>query len=163
MEQKSLVIGIGELLWDVFPDHKQMGGAPCNFAFHASKLGLDSLAVSAIGKDGLGDEIVEKLDGVGLNYDIQRVGHPTGTVKVTLSGDGIPQYEICQPVAWDFIGMKPEYAKVAKAAKAVCFGSLAQRSEVSGATIREFVAQVSNTALKIFDINTCGSSFTRKH
>jgi len=153
MDKKSLVIGIGELLWDVFPDHKQMGGAPCNFAFHASKLGLDSLAISAIGKDELGDEILGKLDGVGLNYDIQRVDYPTGTVKVTLSGDGIPQYEICQPVAWDFIGMKPDYEDIAKQTRAVCFGSLAQRGEVSKATIRSFVSAVPDSALKIFDIN----------
>lgn len=153
MNQKSLVIGIGELLWDVFPDHKQMGGAPCNFAYHVSRLGIDSLAISAIGHDELGEEIILKLDAVDLHYDLQRLDHITGIVQVTLSGDGVPQYEICQPVAWDFIGMKPEYAEVAQAAQAVCFGSLAQRSEVSRATIREFVAQVSDTALKIFDIN----------
>ncbi|RKD90735.1 carbohydrate kinase family protein [Mangrovibacterium diazotrophicum] len=153
MDKKSLVVGIGELLWDVFPDHKQMGGAPCNFAFHASKLGLESLAISAIGKDELGDEIIAKLDGVGLIYDIQRVDYPTGTVKVTLSGDGIPQYEICQPVAWDFIGMKSDYEEIAKQTTAVCFGSLAQRGDVSKATIRSYVNAVPDSALKIFDIN----------
>ncbi|WP_163712742.1 carbohydrate kinase family protein [Mangrovibacterium lignilyticum] len=153
MNQKSLVIGLGELLWDVFPDHKQMGGAPCNFAFHASKLGMDSLAISAIGKDELGAEIIEKLDEVELKYDMQQVDYPTGTVKVTLSGNGIPEYEICYPVAWDFIGMKPEYEAIAKQTQAVCFGSLAQRGEVSHNTIRSFVSQVPDTALKIFDIN----------
>ncbi|MFV0376663.1 MAG: carbohydrate kinase family protein [Mangrovibacterium sp.] len=153
MNQKSMVIGIGELLWDVFPDHKQMGGAPCNFAYHVSRLGTDSLAISAIGHDELGDEIIRKLNAAGLHYDIQQLKHNTGIVQVTLSGDGIPQYEICQPVAWDFIGMKPEYTELAKAAKAICFGSLAQRSEVSRATIRQFSALVPATALKIFDIN----------
>jgi len=153
MEQKSLVIGIGELLWDVFPDHKQMGGAPCNFAFHVSKLGLDSLAISAIGNDELGEEIIQKLDAVELHYDIQKVDHPTGTVQVTLSGDGIPQYEICEPVAWDFIGMKPKYEAIAGQTSAVCFGSLAQRDEVSRSTIRAFVSQVPDSALKVFDIN----------
>lgn len=153
MEEKSLVIGIGELLWDVFPDHKQMGGAPCNFAFHVSKLGLDGLAVSAVGKDELGEEIIGKLDAVELKYDIQKVDYPTGTVHVTLSGNGIPQYEICEPVAWDFIGMKAEYEKIAASTKAVCFGSLAQRSKVSGQTIHDFVRLVPDSALKIFDIN----------
>ena len=89
-----------------------MGGAPCNFAFHVSKLGLDGLAISAIGKDELGEEIIRKLDVVELQYDIQKADYPTGTVQVTLSGDGIPQYEICEPVAWDFIGMKAEYEKI---------------------------------------------------
>jgi len=153
MEQKSLVIGIGELLWDVFPDHKQMGGAPCNFAFHVSKLGLESLAISAVGKDALGEELLEKLDAVQLQYDIQKVDQPTGTVQVTLSGDGIPQYEICQPVAWDFIGLKPDYAAIASRARAACFGSLAQRGEVSQKTIRAFVSQIPDSALKVFDIN----------
>lgn len=153
MEQKSLVIGLGELLWDVFPDHRQMGGAPCNFAYHVSRLGIESLAISAIGKDELGEEIIQKLDGVELQYDIQKVDYPTGTVQVTLSGAGIPQYEIVYPVAWDFIGLKPEYEAIAKQAKAVCFGSLAQRGEVSRQSIRSFVGQVPDSALKIFDIN----------
>jgi len=153
MNKKPLVIGIGELLWDVFPDHKQLGGAPCNFAYHVSNLGLDSLAISAIGNDALGEEIIQKLDGVGLRYDIQKVDHPTGTVQVTLSGEGVPQYEICEPVAWDFIEMKPDYAGIAGVSDAVCFGSLAQRGETSGNTIRSFVSQVPDSALKIFDIN----------
>lgn len=153
MEQKSYVIGIGELLWDVFPDHKQMGGAPANFAYHVSKFGISSLAVSAVGKDELGAEIIANLDEARLQYDIQQVDQPTGTVQVTLSGNGIPQYEICYPVAWDFIGMKPEYAAMAKHARAVCFGSLAQRGEVSRATIREFVSLVPDSSLKVFDIN----------
>nr|WP_319399508.1 carbohydrate kinase [uncultured Carboxylicivirga sp.] len=153
MAKKPLVIGIGELLWDVFPDHKQMGGAPCNFAYHASKLGLDSMAISAIGNDELGVEIINKLDAVDLKYDIQRVDKDTGTVQVTLDDKGVPQYEICQPVAWDFIHMKPEYNKLANSTDAVCFGSLAQRGEVSRTTIRNFVNQVPNDALKVFDIN----------
>ena len=81
MAKKPLVIGIGELLWDVFPDHKQMGGAPCNFAYHATKLGLDSMAISAIGNDELGTEIINKLDAVGLKYDMQHVDKDTGTVN----------------------------------------------------------------------------------
>ncbi len=105
-----------------------MGGAPCNFAFHVSQLGLDSLAISAIGKDSLGDELIDKLNEVNLIYELQRVEHSTGTVQVILSGNGMPEYEISQPVAWDFIKMEPEYREIAKQAKAVCFGSLAQRS-----------------------------------
>lgn len=153
MKQESLVIGIGELLWDVFPDHKQLGGAPCNFAFHVSKLGLESLAISAIGQDMLGNEIVDKLDSVSLRHDIQKANYPTGTVKVTLSGAGIPEYEICEPVAWDFIQMKEDYESLASKAAAVCFGSLAQRGVISRDTIQSFVKLVPDSALKIFDIN----------
>ncbi|MCW0483098.1 carbohydrate kinase family protein [Gaoshiqia sediminis] len=162
MNKKPLVIGIGELLWDVFPDHKQMGGAPCNFAYHVSRLGIDSLAISAIGHDELGAEIIQKLDAVGLQYDLQEVDHVTGIVQVTLSGNGIPQYEICQPVAWDFIGMKSEYADLAKHARAVCFGSLAQRGEVSRASIREFVSLVPDSSLKVFDINLRQQFFSKQ-
>lgn len=150
------------MLWDVFPDHKQMGGAPANFAYHVSRLGIDSLAISAIGHDELGTEIIQKLDAVGLQYDLQEVDHVTGIVQVTLSGNGIPQYEICQPVAWDFIGMKHEYADLAKHARAVCFGSLAQRGEVSRATIREFVSLVPDSALKVFDINLRQQFFSKQ-
>ena len=114
---------------------------------------ITSLAISAIGNDALGEEIIQKLDGVGLRYDIQKVDHPTGTVQVTLSGEGVPQYEICEPVAWDFIEMNPDYEGIAGVTDAVCFGSLAQRGEVSKATIRNFVSQVPDAALKIFDIN----------
>ena len=161
MENKGIVVGIGELLWDVFPDHKQMGGAPCNFAFHVSKLGLESLAISAIGKDDLGDELIQKLDEVELNYDIQKVDYPTGTVQVTLSGDGIPQYEICEPVAWDFIEMKEPYKEMAKNTSAVCFGSLAQRGEISRAFIRTFVSHVPDSSLKVFDINLRQQFYTK--
>ena len=153
MNQKTLVIGIGELLWDVFPTHKQMGGAPANFAYHVSQMGIDSLVISAVGRDELGEELVGVLDKSGLNYDIQKTEYPTGTVKVALSGDGIPDYEICKPVAWDFIDMKPEYEAIAKQTQAVCFGSLAQRSKMSNNTISHFVSSVSESALKIFDIN----------
>ncbi len=153
MEQNSFVIGIGELLWDVFPDQKKMGGAPANFAYHVAQLGIDSFVISAVGKDELGDELLDILDQAGLNYDVQSTKYPTGTVQVTLSGKGIPQYEICEPVAWDFIQMKPEWETLARNASAVCFGSLAQREGVSKETICRFVSLVPESAYKVFDIN----------
>ncbi len=153
MDEKSLVVGIGELLWDVFPDHKQMGGATSNFAYHMSKFGLKSQLISAVGKDDLGKQLIDNLKGTGINYHLQQADWPTGTVQVSLSGNGIPQYEICQPVAWDCIEMKPEFTELAQQTKAVCFGSLAQRSEVSRNTIRTFVNAVPDSAWKVFDIN----------
>ena len=97
------VIGLGEALFDCLPTGRKLGGAPANFAFHASQFGLNSCAVSAIGNDELGREIIDTLTGVGLRYQLPRVAYPTGTVQVTLSGEGIPQYDICQGVAWDNI------------------------------------------------------------
>ncbi|KOH43646.1 carbohydrate kinase family protein [Sunxiuqinia dokdonensis] len=153
MEIKSLVIGIGELLWDVFPDQKKIGGAPVNFAYHVSKMGIDSLAISAIGNDELGRELLDVIDQAGVNYNIGKNEYPTGTVQVTLSGDGVPQYEICEPVAWDFIPLKPEWEEKASVASAICFGSLAQRGEVSRKSIRRLIELAHPGAFKVFDIN----------
>lgn len=153
MEQKSLVIGIGELLWDIFPDQKKMGGAPANFAYHVAKLGIESFVISSVGNDDLGDELIKILDKSGLHYDVQRSEYPTGTVQVELNENGIPQYKICEPVAWDFIGGKPEWEIRARNALAVCFGSLAQRGSVSHQSIRQLIKLVSSTSYIVFDIN----------
>ncbi|MEA4984986.1 ATP-dependent 6-phosphofructokinase [bioreactor metagenome] len=149
----DLIIGIGEILWDVFPQGKVLGGAPANFAHHVSQLGLNGCAVSAIGNDELGKEILHVLGEKRLNTYIEKVNYPTGTVQVTLSGNGIPQYEICEDVAWDNIPFSDELEKMAKHTKTVCFGSLAQRSPVSHATINKFLDSVPTDAMKIFDIN----------
>ena len=91
---KDLVIGMGEVLWDVLPDGKKLGGAPCNFAYHVSQFGIPSCAISAIGDDPLGKEIIKNLDDKGVKYHIDAVPYPTGTVIVELDMDGVPQYEI---------------------------------------------------------------------
>ena len=91
---KDLVIGMGEVLWDVLPEGKKLGGAPCNFAYHVRQFGLDSCAVSAIGDDTLGKEIIEQLEDKGVTYHIDTVPYPTGTVQVEIDSDGVPQYEI---------------------------------------------------------------------
>ncbi|MGQ8335240.1 carbohydrate kinase family protein [Sunxiuqinia sp. A32] len=162
MNKESFVIGIGELLWDVFPDQKKMGGATANFAYHVEKLGVKSFMISTVGHDELGDELIEVLDRAKLTYDVQRHELPTGTVQVTLSGNGIPNYEICEPVAWDFITMKPEWEDIAKNASVVCFGSLAQRGEVSRKTIRQFLQLVPDSAYKVFDINLRQQFYSRE-
>lgn len=150
---EDIIVGIGEILWDVFPQGKVLGGAPANFAYHVSQFGLNGYAVSAIGKDTLGVEILQVLNDKQLKTHIGEVAYPTGTVQVTLSGKGIPQYEICEQVAWDNIPYTPELEALARQTKTVCFGSLAQRSKVSHATINRFVDAVPANAMKIFDIN----------
>jgi fructokinase len=150
---KDIIVGIGEILWDVFPQGKVLGGAPANFAYHVSQFGLNGFAVSAIGKDPLGVEILQVLSDKQLKTVIGEVGFPTGTVQVTLSGNGIPQYEICEQVAWDNIPFTPELEGLARQTKTVCFGSLAQRSAVSHNTINRFIDAVPAGAMKIFDIN----------
>ena len=147
------VIGIGEALWDVLPEGKKLGGAPANFAYHARQFGLEGIAVSAIGHDKLGEEIVEDFEAHQLPYNLSRVDFPTGTVQVTLDAQGVPQYETKTDVAWDNIPFTDDLRALAKDCKAVCFGSLAQRSEVSRATIGAFLDAVPEDCLKVFDIN----------
>ncbi len=150
---KRYIIGLGEALWDVLPEGKKLGGAPANFAYHAGQFGLDTIAISALGDDALAEETIEALKEHGLNYLMPRVPYPTGTVQVTLAEGGIPTYEIKEGVAWDNIPYTDEMAEIAKNARAVCFGSLAQRNAVSRENIRKFLADTPADCLKICDIN----------
>lgn len=150
---KNIVVGLGEILWDVFPERKVLGGAPANFAYHASQFGFNGYAVSAIGDDLLGKEILTSLEEKGLNYLLEKTDYPTGTVQVSLNKTGVPQYEICENVAWDNIPFTARTENLAKNTQTVCFGSLAQRNGVSRDTIRRFIAAMPEDSLKIFDIN----------
>lgn len=146
-------VGLGEILFDVLPTGSQLGGAPANFAYHAGQHGLRSVAVSAIGKDVLGDEAMRLLNKKKLLYALPQVGYPTGTVQVTLDSEGVPTYDIKQGVAWDNIPFTDEIKDIAANCGAVCWGSLAQRSEVSRRTIYQFLDNTPEDCLKIFDIN----------
>lgn len=147
------VVGIGEILWDLLPTGKALGGAPANFAYHTSQLGCDGWAVSAIGKDDLGEEIVRKLFEKRLNNVIETVDKPTGRVLVTLDDTGTPSYEIVEDVAWDHIPFTPRMETLASKTDAVCFGTLVQRTRKSKETIRRFLSAMPTDSLKVFDIN----------
>ena len=152
---KDIVVGMGEVLWDILPEGKKIGGAPANFAYHVSQFGLHSCVVSAIGNDVLGKEIIENLTSKGLDHLIEQVPYPTGTVQVVLDQDGIPQYEIKENVAWDNIPYTDNLEALAKKTKTVCFGSLAQRNVVSRNTITRFLDIMSHNEdpLIVFDVN----------
>lgn len=152
---EKYIVGLGEALWDCLPEGRKIGGAPANFAYHAAQFGFNSLAVSAIGNDELGDEIVDTFDQNNLKYLLERVDFPTGTVQVSLDEKGVPRYEIMENVAWDNIPYSPELEEIAKRCVAVCFGSLAQRNSVSKDTINRFLDAMPTTeeVLKVFDIN----------
>ena len=151
---QDVIVGMGEALWDVLPDGKKIGGAPANFAYHVSQFGLDSCAVSAIGDDALGEELLENFDRKGVNHLIEKVPYPTGTVQVEIDQAGIPQYEIKENVAWDNIPYTARLDSLASRTRAVCFGSLAQRNVVSRNTINRFIdAMPEKGALKVFDVN----------
>lgn len=155
---------MGEALWDMLPEGKKLGGAPANFAYHVSQFGLESCVVSAVGNDPLGQEILDSFKAKGLKGRIATVPYPTGTVQVELDADGVPCYEIKEGVAWDNIPYTAELEKLASETRAVCFGSLAQRSIVSRETINRFLDAMpkDDDVLKIFDINLRQNFYTKE-
>lgn len=160
----NMVIGIGEVLWDILPEGKKIGGAPANFAYHVSQLGLDGCLISSIGDDTLGDEIIGCLKKKKLNYLIEVVPYPTGTVQVELDEDGVPTYNIKENVAWDNIQFSNGVEDMAKKTVAVCYGSLAQRGVVSCETINNFLDAMpdNDKNFKIFDINLRQNFYTKE-
>ena len=160
----NVIVGMGEALWDCLPEGKKIGGAPANFAYHVSQFGFDSRVVSAVGADADGDEILDVFARKGLRTQIERVPYPTGTVQVTLDAVGVPCYDIREGVAWDNIPFTDALRDLALRTRAVCFGSLAQRSAVSRATINRFLDTIPDVEghLKIFDINLRQGFYTKE-
>ncbi|MGH7870436.1 MAG: carbohydrate kinase family protein [Candidatus Dormibacteraceae bacterium] len=164
MAQKKIVIGLGEVLWDLLPGGKQLGGAPSNFAFHAHALGADAKVITRVGTDQLGNEILGCLRDLGLSTELVSVDpdYPTGTVSVEISADGQPQFTIHENVAWDHLEANGAARKAMAQCNAVCFGSLAQRNANAGAAIQALVTATSGQALRIFDINLRQHFFSRE-
>ena len=158
------VVGLGEMLWDMLPSGKQLGGAPANFAHHANELGNHGIVISSVGDDKLGNEIIQRLENLSLIRDYVAVDNtkPTGTVSVQIDAQGHPAYTIHENVAWDFIPNTPSLMELATKTDAVCFGSLAQRSEVSRNTVQTFLNATPSETLRIFDINLRQSFYTRE-
>ena len=152
---RPLVIGLGELLWDLLPKGKQLGGAPANFAYMAALLGDRSVVASRVGDDRLGQEALWHLKSHGLDiaYVQRDPQHPTGTVKVELDTKGQAEYTFVENVAWDFMEFSEDWISLARSTHAVCFGSLAQRNQASRATIKSFLFAMSPSAMSIFDVN----------
>lgn len=159
-----LVVGLGEILWDLLPSGRQLGGAPANFAFHARQLGALGTVVSAVGADPLGQAILERLPALGLETRFVAVpdGCPTGTVSVSLDARGTASYTIHENVAWDHIPFTADMQSLAERADAVCLGSLAQRHADSRAAIRQFLAATRADCLRIFDLNLRQHYFDRE-
>jgi len=156
------VVGLGEVLWDVFPEGKKLGGAPANFAYHVAQLGLDGIVVSAIGNDELGDEIVASFEEKGLPHMLETSSCATGTVQVSVNERGVPQYTIEEGVAWDNIKYNETLKALANRTDCICFGSLAQRNPVSRHTIEQFLNDMPAGSYKIFDINLRQHFYTKE-
>lgn len=152
--QPILAVGLGEILWDVLPQTRLMGGAPANFAYHVNVLGGVGVPVSRVGDDNLGREVLSLLVCLGLNIDAVTLDpdHPTGTVDVRVDEHGVAAYVFPDDVAWDFLTLDEASLTLASNADAVCFGTLAQRAGISRHAIHRFLAEATK-ALKVFDIN----------
>ncbi len=159
--KKPVVVGIGELLWDMLPTGKKAGGAPINFVYHASRLGAEGYAISAVGDDDLGHEILKELDNNSIQYLIEKVPYPTGTVQVTLQ-NGIPDYVINERVAWDHLSPTSNAIDLAERADAICFGTLGQRSAQSRETIQAILSFAPDEAYRCFDINLRQHYYTKE-
>ena len=159
-----LVVGLGEVLWDLFPEGKQLGGAPANFAYITNLLGDRGIIASRAGDDAFGSEIQQRLGTLGLeaSYLQSDSARPTGTVRVRVDQDGQARFEITDMVAWDFLEWTPAWESLAQQADAICFGSLAQRSPASRETIHKFLGAARPGTARIFDVNLRQAFYSAK-
>jgi len=153
--KKFTTVGLGELLWDIFPEGRQLGGAPANFAYMTSLLGDEGIVASRVGGDELGEEAKRRLQHLGLNtFYIQLDStYRTGIGQVEVDTKGQPTFQFAQPVAWDAFEWTPAWQSLAQKADAVCFGSLAQRSAQSKQTISSFMKTIRPETTRVFDVN----------
>lgn len=158
---KPVVVSLGELLWDMLPTGKRAGGAPVNFIYHATRNGAEGVAVSAVGEDELGDELMTKLGEAGIDSMVQRNAWPTSTVEVSLK-NGIPEYTIVKNVAWDHILYTRQLIEAVEQADAICFGTLGLRSPESHDTIIELLKHAKPGTMKFFDINLRGDHYSKE-
>jgi len=154
LTKQHLILGLGELLWDVLPEGPRLGGAPSNFAVMAGRLGDHAAILSRIGRDDLGRQAVDVLDLAPVDSSHLQVdtNHATGRVTVMLES-GQPRFTIHEPAAWDFLELTDEWVSLAERADAICFGSLAQRCIESRQTIQTLAAQTSSRCVRLFDVN----------
>ena len=155
--RRHVIVGIGEVLWDIFPEGAKFGGAPANFACSAAGLGgigAEVFMVSGLGRDELGERALESLQELGVDTSyVSRNNHATGQVFVKLDSRGQASYEFARDTAWDNLLCSSELEEFAGRSDAVCFGTLGQRNNASLRAIRQFVSSTPARSLRIFDIN----------
>lgn len=160
---QNKIAGIGELLWDVLPDAEQLGGAPINFAYHVSALGAEAVAISTIGNDNRGKKAIKELQnrGVSTSYISVLDQFDTGYVTAIVDGKGIATYEFPDEVAWDHLAINPAAQQCAVELKAICFGTLAQRSDFARTTIQRYLGITSEKTIKVYDLNLRQNFYSR--
>lgn len=156
------IVGLGELIWDLLPDGKQLGGAPTNFAYISRLLGNQSIVASRIGTDELGREAVARLERLGISTEYLQLDatHPTGTVGVHVDATGEPHFSMNENSAWDYLQWTGDWEELAARTDALCFGTLGQRYQAGRETIIRFLKQTRPQALRLFDVNLRHSFFT---
>jgi fructokinase len=163
MAKPALMIGLGEVLWDILPTGRMLGGAPANFAYMANVLGDQGIVASRVGNDDLGREACGVMQRLGLDtsYVQQDNEHETGAARVSIDDSGQPNFTIKESVSWDFLQWTAAWEELAARADVVCFGSLAQRSETSAGTIECFLWNTPRKALRICDVNLRQSFYNK--
>lgn len=156
-----VVVGLGELIWDILPGGKQLGGAPTNFAYFSRLLGNESVVASRVGDDALGREASRLLSRLGVSTKYLQVDrtHPTGTVRVRLDERGEASFAMNENSAWDYLEWTDGWEELALKADVVCFGTLGQRAESARQTITRFLELTRPDALRVFDVNLRHSFF----
>jgi len=147
------IISIGEILWDIFPDKKILGGAPANFVFHARQFGSDATLFTALGNDQQGIELEENAVKAGIIMQSSRVSHPTGIADIFLNNEQVPTYKLNDNCAWDHIPLTNKLKKFAEKADLIVFGTIAQRNIESRNTIQEALKLSKSSSKILFDIN----------
>ena len=161
---KKRIVGLGEVLWDILPERTYLGGAPANFAYIANLLVNDGIVASRVGADALGAQTRPRMESLGLALGFIQSDeeHPTGTAKAQIDANGQARFEIAAPAAWDFLAWTAPWQQLAEQTDAVCFGSLAQRSATSRATIRQFLRAMRTEAVRVFDVNLRQSYYSQE-
>jgi fructokinase len=152
MNKKINILCFGEVLWDRLPSGSKPGGAPLNVAVHLKANGLNVSIASKIGNDDSGKELQQFLQNSGVNTELLEIdkSHTTSEVLVYLDENKNATYEICEPVAWDFIENTPKLMKASAEADFIVYGSLASRNKT---TFNTLLQVLENKGLKIMDVN----------
>lgn len=159
-----VVIGVGEVQWDVLPEGRQLGGAPANVVYHAQALGARGVLASSVGQDASGLELLQTMTDAGLATGVVHLdpARPTAETRITLDNHGNPGYDMPELAAWDYLPFRPECAKLAAKADAICFGTFASRNSHSRDCIRKFLQSAMPGCLRVLDVNIRNNMYSRE-